>query len=270
VINFKRHLQKRLPLLAGIIRRRGLGARVPDLEDRLQLAAVGEGVRAREHFHNQAAQGPDVGFAGVGSLLDDLGGHPEDGALQAGAVDVAAVFLGGEQRRGFDAFGDAEVGDLDVAFVVHEDVGAFDVPVDDVAAVEVRQPAKDLPDEVPDQRFLEGAVGIEHCGHRTTGHVFEENVEVLVVRVRAEVLHYVLVLQVAEEIDLAFESCYHGFLAFVEGGIAVGGYVDLLYSHKFTSNSVQGEEDAAEGALPDQSALHPFHVVPGVGFEELV
>jgi hypothetical protein len=32
--------------------------------------------RASEHLDDEAAEGPDVGFAGVRGLLDDLGSHP--------------------------------------------------------------------------------------------------------------------------------------------------------------------------------------------------
>ena len=60
----------------------------------MQLAAIREGMCSCEHFDDEAAEGPDVCFAGVGGLFDNFGGHPEDGALEGGAVDVAAV-LGG-------------------------------------------------------------------------------------------------------------------------------------------------------------------------------
>lgn len=78
MIILKRHRQKRLPLLARVLGRARFRAAVADLEDGLELVEVGEGVRAREHLHDEAAEGPDVRFAGVGSLFDDLGGHPED------------------------------------------------------------------------------------------------------------------------------------------------------------------------------------------------
>ena len=79
-------------------------------------------------------------------------------------MDVSAVLGGLEEGGCFDAFGNAKVGDFDVAFVVDEDVGAFYVAVDDVAAVEVGEPCEDLPDEVSDEGFVELAVGVQHGG----------------------------------------------------------------------------------------------------------
>ena len=179
-------------------------------------------------------------------MLDDFGGHPEDGALEGGAVDVAAVLGGLEEGGGFDAFGDAEVGDFDVAFVVDEDVGAFDVAVDDVAAVEVGEPGEDLPDEVSDEGFVELAVGVEHCGDGAAGNIFEEDVEVLSVGVGAKVLDYILVLEVAEKIDLAFKCGDHAFFLFVEDAVAVGRDFYLFDCHEFAGDSVESEVDTAK------------------------
>ena len=89
MIRFKSLAQEGLALLTGFLRRGRLGAGITDLEDGLQLGAIGERMRAREHFHNQASKGPNVGFAGVRGLLDYFGGHPEHAALQAWTEDLA-------------------------------------------------------------------------------------------------------------------------------------------------------------------------------------
>jgi len=52
------------------------------LENSLHLRELGEWVLAREHFDNEAAKTPNIRLACVRGLLDDLGGHPEHGALQ--------------------------------------------------------------------------------------------------------------------------------------------------------------------------------------------
>ena len=223
----------------------------------------------REHLDDQTPQGPDIRFPRIGRLLDDFRGHPEDGTLQGGTVDVAALGRVEEGGR-FDALGDAEVGDLDLAFDVDEDVGALDVPVDDIAAVEIGEPIQDLADEVADEGFLEVAVVVEHGGDAAAGDVLEEDVEVLVVGVGAEVLDDVWVLQVAQQFDLALQGLHHGFFAFVDLGVGFAGHFYLLDGHEFASDGVQGEEDGAEGALADERALHPFDVVPGVTLEELI
>lgn len=46
---------------------------------------------AREHLDDEAADGPDVGLGAVRGLLDDLGGHPEDRALQRWPVRAVAA-----------------------------------------------------------------------------------------------------------------------------------------------------------------------------------
>ena len=246
MINLKRLAQESLSLLARHVGRVRLSARVSNLENRLQLTAIRERVCSCEHFYDEAAERPDVCFTGVGGLFDDFGGHPEDGALEGGAVDVAAVFGGLEEGGGFDAFGDAEVGDFDVALVVDEDVGAFDVAVDDVAAVQVGEPCEDLPDEVSNEGFVELAVGVEHGGDGAPGNVFEEDVEVFGIGVGAEILDYVFVLEIAEEVDLAFEGSNHAFFLFVEDAVAVGGNFDLFDCHEFASDGVESEINAAK------------------------
>ena len=151
-----------------------------------------------------------------------------------------------EEGGGFDAFGDAEVGDFDVALVIDEDVGAFDVAVDDVAAMQVGEAREDLPDEVSNEGFVELAVGVEHGGDGAAGDVFEEDVEVFGVGVGAEVLDYIFVLEIAEKVDLAFQGGDHAFFLFVEDAVAVGGNFDLFDCHEFASDCVESEVNAAK------------------------
>lgn len=50
-----------------------------DLEHDLHLVESAPGLLTGEHLHNEASDGPDVGFEGVGGLTDDFGGHPCEG-----------------------------------------------------------------------------------------------------------------------------------------------------------------------------------------------
>lgn len=59
-------------------------------EDGLHLCEVRPGVRAGEHLDYEAAETPDVGFARVRGLLDNLGCHPVDGSLEGWAMDLGA------------------------------------------------------------------------------------------------------------------------------------------------------------------------------------
>lgn len=95
------------------------------------------------------------------------------------------------EDRSFDPLGDAEVGDFDAAFVVHEDIGSFDVTVDDVTAVEIGKTVQDLANEIPDEWFGKLSVQVEHACDRATRDVLEENVEMFVIGIRAQVLYYI-------------------------------------------------------------------------------
>ena len=74
-------------------------------------------------------------------------------------------------------------------FVVDQDVGAFDVAVNDIASMEIGEAGDDLADERPDERFAECAVGVEHCLDGATGDILEENVEVFGRGTSPEILH---------------------------------------------------------------------------------
>ena len=71
-----------------------------DLEDGLQLSAIWVRMRAGHHLDYQAAQRPDVGFAGVGCLLDDFGRHPEDGTLERNARSATTLGVGDGSAKG--------------------------------------------------------------------------------------------------------------------------------------------------------------------------
>ena len=53
-------------------------ATTTDLEDGLQLSAVGMRVASSEHLHDEAAKRPDISFACVGCLSNNFWCHPED------------------------------------------------------------------------------------------------------------------------------------------------------------------------------------------------
>ena len=58
------------------------------LEDGLHLGELGPRMFSRKHFHNQAANTPNIGFLCVASLFDNLWCHPENRALQRWSVDA--------------------------------------------------------------------------------------------------------------------------------------------------------------------------------------
>ena len=90
MVQLKAPLQKRLRVRRDIARNGRRGIAHADLEYRLHLVELRPGVLAREHLDDEAADGPDVGFLGVGGLFDDFGRHPEDGTLEGGTVKAVA------------------------------------------------------------------------------------------------------------------------------------------------------------------------------------
>lgn len=66
-------------VVAGVVGNGRAGiATATDLEDGLQLSAVRMRVTSSKHLDYQAAERPDIGFAGVGRLSNDFWCHPED------------------------------------------------------------------------------------------------------------------------------------------------------------------------------------------------
>ena len=57
--------------------------------------------------------------------------------------------------QGLDGFGSAKVGQLDQTMVIHQDVGALDVPVHHLLLVQVVQAQQDLARVLLDHRLLE-------------------------------------------------------------------------------------------------------------------
>ena len=86
MIQLETPLQERLRIRRDVARDGRRSVTGADLEDGLHLVELCPRVLAREHLDDEAAYGPDVRFLCVGGLLDDFGGHPEDGALEGGAV----------------------------------------------------------------------------------------------------------------------------------------------------------------------------------------
>ena len=70
-------------IVASVVRNCRAGiATATNLEDGLELSAVGMRVAASKHLYYEAAERPDIGFAGVGCLSNDFWCHPEDGTLK--------------------------------------------------------------------------------------------------------------------------------------------------------------------------------------------
>ena len=97
---------------------------VEDALQRLVDAAGLKGVEAGQQLVEQGGEGPEVAAAVDFQLLELLGGHVADGAA-AGFGEAADA---GE-------LGQAEVGDLDLALVVDEDVIGLDVQVQHLVLV---------------------------------------------------------------------------------------------------------------------------------------
>lgn len=155
VINLEGHVQECHGFVARVFGSGRPGFLFADSVDCLQLTAGGEGMRAGEHLDNKTSQTPNVGLLGVDCLLNHFRGHPVNATLHGDSVCVATSTTSPRTKksRGLYPFRDTEIGDLDAALVVNKDVGALDITMDDITAVEIRETGKDLPHEVLDQRL---------------------------------------------------------------------------------------------------------------------
>jgi len=86
-----------------------------------------------------------------------------------------------DSRTVVDLLRNSKVRNLDTTLIIHEDVGPFDVTVDNVAFVKIVETLKDLPDEVLDKRFLKGTIIGKQTRNGTSRNVFQKNVEELVI-----------------------------------------------------------------------------------------
>ena len=67
-----------------------------------------------------------------------------------------------EKIRCLDLLRDTKIRNLDAALVVNEDVGALDVSMDDIPAVEVGEASNNLSDETADEGFSESSIRVQH------------------------------------------------------------------------------------------------------------
>lgn len=153
MLKFERPSQEFSGGLAGVFGQVGLGviciaAACANLENGLELCTVGMWVTARHHLDYQAAERPDVGFLGVRSLTHDFGCHPEHGTLKRNSWSSALMWTWIEKCRCLYTLTNTKVRNLDCALVIHQDVCAFDVSVDDILGMQVIQALQDLPHEI--------------------------------------------------------------------------------------------------------------------------
>ena len=151
------------------------------------------------HFHHHDAEGPDVDLDAVVLAADELGGHPVRGADDG----VALLLLGGELG------GVAKVGELDGAVGAEEDVVRLDVAVDAVEAVDVRERAERVADDVRDVALAQthDVKGLEDVGETAATHVLHDDPHLLVGRHEAvDVVDDVGVVARLHDADLGREQ----------------------------------------------------------------
>lgn len=84
---------------------------------------------------------------------------------------------------------DTEIGDFHASLVIDEYNGAPEVTVNDIALMQVGQSLKNLSDKVPDERLFECTVIAQQRSDRTTWHIFEKDVEDVILQRRVCCLH---------------------------------------------------------------------------------
>lgn len=157
--------------------------------ERLGQGEVGQRRAAMGELERRDAERPDVGLDAVPRVgVDHLGCHPvgraghvvEEGGGGGGHVEGD----GGGGVRLVDGGGDTEVGELDGAVGVDEDVAGLDVAVDVALAVQVGESVENLPQDDSDGRLGEavGEGGGDDGLQRAGGHEGHHHPEVAVDR----------------------------------------------------------------------------------------
>lgn len=77
-----------------------------------------------------------------------------------------------------------EIRYLDSTFIVDENIGTLDITMDNISLVKIVQALKNLANEIFDQRLLESSVISQKCCYRTSGNIFEKNVEEIIIERR--------------------------------------------------------------------------------------
>lgn len=134
---------------------RDLGAFIPRIvtSDNFLVEALHifgfEGRLQRGHLVDHAPEGPNVAFAVVGLVLPDFG----TGVVGGSRLRVEQPLLG--------HLGNVHVAEFDVPVGLEEDIGAFEVPMQDSKLVEGSQRARHLVSHAQDFGFLHVGVGFD-------------------------------------------------------------------------------------------------------------
>eukprot|EP00050_Salpingoeca_kvevrii_P006402 m.289156 g.289156 ORF g.289156 m.289156 type:complete len:316 (-) comp12085_c0_seq1:1009-1956(-) len=221
---------------------------LPNLEQRSHRLAVGKGRQRCEHLHNGARHAPDVRLAAISFAVDDLGSHPVGRAMHR--LESSERFDVLQALRG------AKIGEFDIAILVRQDVGAFDVAMDYSVFVEIMETLQNLPRVLADNILAKCAVVSQPHEQRLARDVFHENGEVLRGPLGAVVAHDSLVLQILEQCNLHLQGAD---LLDVFGMRLVRVQLNLLDGQLCARVQVQSAVDLPKGAAAKElAALPPF------------
>lgn len=125
-------------VLRDVVRNGGSLVERAELVDGADGFLLGPGTATGEHLKHHATQRPnvDLGTVALSLAADDLGRHPENGALHA-VGDVVAVDV-------VRLLGNTKIRDLASTVEVEQDVVGLEIAVEDALAVKVSKTAERL------------------------------------------------------------------------------------------------------------------------------
>ena len=139
----------------------------------------------------------------MATLFDDFWRHPIGRAAEA----LRWVIL----IRFNNLLRTAKVRQLAPSIVSDQDIRGLDVSMNDVILVKVFKAKQDLLRICSDHSFIE-IVALVVLLKATRRHVLEEDIEMLTVLMRAQILHNILVVQAVQELYFLFEGAYLALL----------------------------------------------------------
>ena len=185
------------------------GSSLQDRRHRVARRVALERLLAGEQLVEDRAEGEDVRAVVDRQPADLLGRHVAHRAHDRAGLGVAAA---GARRRArllgrsrVDALGQAEVEDLDVAVVRHEDVLGLQVPVDDALAVRGGEALRDLERPV-DRLLLRHGRAVELAAQRLALEQLRHGVGDAVVRAEVEDREDVRMRERGDGLGLALEA----------------------------------------------------------------
>mmetsp|Transcript_2598 Transcript_2598/g.9494 ORF Transcript_2598/g.9494 Transcript_2598/m.9494 type:complete len:217 (+) Transcript_2598:295-945(+) len=202
-----------------------------------------------EHFDDSAADAPDVGSTAVAEAFEHFGRHPKERPFHRFEPTR-------ERRLAKEGFRGAKVREFDDGVVRQQNVGPFEVAVDDFALVQVLEAEEELARVVGDHLFVEASKPLQHLRERAPRHKLQKDVHLGRANLlRRNVADDVAVAEALAQLNLALERRHRRLLS-----VARVLNLELFHRHELARALVEAGEHLSVRPLAEQLAAAPLHL----------